>query len=316
MYYQIKHVTRFRYSAPIYESIMETRMQPRTEGAQRCYAFELRTSPRATLHSYRDPLGNIVHHFDIPQPHQRLELTSMALVQMEAMPEALPPLPAEAWEALDAFTATGAAWDFLHPSHFVRATPLLVALAESIDLRRRDDPLTLLRELTHTLYETFDYAPQSTRVDSPIDEALAARRGVCQDYAHVMIALVRRLGIPCRYVSGYLFHRTDASDRSAEDATHAWVEAWLPDHEWVGFDPTNDLLAGARHIRVAVGRDYADVPPTRGVFKGTAESELEVAVQVTPTEAPPREEPPVPTAWALAAETGRTTAVQMQQQQQ
>ena len=131
-----------------------------------------------------------------------------------------------------------------------------------------------------------------------------------------MIALARHLRVPCRYVSGYLFHRVEYNDRSAQDATHAWVEALLPELGWVGFDPTNNLLAGQRHIRVAVGRDYADVPPTRGVFKGAAESELSVAVQVKPAEEPDSEE-----ALRLIATLNRPpeadhTAEQQQQQQQ
>jgi transglutaminase-like putative cysteine protease len=132
------------------------------------------------------------------------------------------------------------------------------------------------------MYERFEYRPQSTSVDSPIDDALRSRQGVCQDFAHVMIGLVRRLGVPCRYVSGYLFRDAASTDRSPDGATHAWVEALLPELGWIGFDPTNDLLAGERHVRVAVGRDYSDVPPTRGVYKGVTavKSELAVAVRV------------------------------------
>ena len=169
-------------------------------------------------------------------------------------------------------------------------THLLGKLAGELDVRRRDDPLVLLRELTAALREKFEYAPQATEVDSPIDQALGNRRGVCQDFAHIMIALVRGVHIPCRYVSGYLFHRIEDDDRSAEDATHAWVEALLPGLGWVGFDPTNNLIASQRHIRVAIGRDYGDVPPTRGVFKGQAKTELSVAVKVVPSEAPPPQE--------------------------
>jgi transglutaminase-like putative cysteine protease len=130
-----------------------------------------------------------------------------------------------------------------------------------------------------------------------------------------MIALVRTLAIPCRYVSGYLFHRAEDHDRSADDATHAWVEALLPGLGWVGFDPTNNLVAGERHIRTAVGRDYADVPPTRGVYKGRAESALEVGVKVAPTEAPiPDEEVlPVPAGSGAPAEGGEEDQQQQQQ---
>jgi hypothetical protein len=155
----------------------------------------------------------------------------------------------------------------------------------SADLWLHSDPLTVLRTLNTQLNAIFEYTPAATRVDSPIDEAIRQRSGVCQDYAHVMLALVRTyLRIPCRYVSGYLYHRQD--DQSTADATHAWVEAWLPELGWVGFDPTNNLLAGERHIRAAVGRDYRDVPPTRGVFKGVAASELAVSVQVRKADDP------------------------------
>jgi transglutaminase-like putative cysteine protease len=123
-------------------------------------------------------------------------------------------------------------------------------------------------------------------VDSPIDEALESRQGVCQDFAHIMIALVRQLKIPCRYVSGYLFHADSAKDRSPAGATHAWAEAYLGELGWVAFDPTNNLPGCERHIRVAIGRDYADVPPTRGVHKGEAGSELSVTVSVSPIDAP------------------------------
>src|SRR5262249_19547158 len=134
--------------------------------------------------------------------------------------------------------------------------------------------------------DRFAYVPNATRADSPIDEVIATRQGVCQDFAHVMIALVRNLGIPCRYVSGYLFHNLADPDRSAEGASHAWVEAHLPGLGWVGCDPTNAMLAGERHVRTAIGRDYADVPPTRGVFKGKAQSVMTVGVQVATATAP------------------------------
>ncbi len=191
----------------------------------------------------------------------------------------------------------GEFWDMLMPSERTQPTPLLKQFMDEVDMQRRDDPLCLLREINTQVYQAFDYVPNSTDVDSPIDVALESRQGVCQDYAHIMIALVRSLGIPCRYVSGYLY--TNKQDRSTPDATHAWVEAYLPQTGWIGFDPTNNVLAGERHIRVAVGRDYNDVPPTRGVFKGNAETELEVEVHVTPTESPFAAEHLLPAAeWA------------------
>jgi transglutaminase-like putative cysteine protease len=282
MQYTIRHVTRFSYETAISESVMEVRMQPRSEGPQRCLRFGLSTMPNARVRMYQDDDGNIVHHFNIPGRHNRLTLTAEALV--DSAPAA--PLPAAlepgVWRELDMRTASGEFWDLLNPSVFATPSALLERFAREIGLTRGSDPLTTLRRLNQEIYERFEYTPASTRVDSPIDDALETRRGVCQDFSHVMIALVRQLAIPCRYVSGYLFHAKDGELRSPDSATHAWVEAWLPGLEWVGFDPTNNLTAGERHIRVAVGRDYADVPPTRGVFKGTSvvRSELAVAVRI------------------------------------
>jgi transglutaminase-like putative cysteine protease len=285
MHFKVHHLTRFRYDAPVSESVMEVRLQPRTEGAQRCLRFELATSPRARVFAYQDPLGNVVHHFDIPARHRELTITAESVVEFVAdtvLPDAIAP---SAWDELDSTTCRDRHVDFVQPSHFASPTRKLAALGNDLDVRRRDDPLSTLRMLNTRLFEALEYKPDSTRVDSPIDEAIEKRAGVCQDFAHVMITLVRGLGVPCRYVSGYLFHQGGAHERSLASASHAWVEAWLPVLGWVGFDPTNDALAGNRHIRVAIGRDYADVPPTRGVFKGNSRSELGVSVRVQTTDA-------------------------------
>jgi transglutaminase-like putative cysteine protease len=239
-------------------------------------------TPHAQVFAYQDFDGNTVHHFDVPAPHSELRLESRSLVEVRP-PEPLPDrLAGDAWARLDALAGASDTLAMVLPSAFARPTDQLRELAAELEVRRRDDPLTLLLETTERVRDAFGYSPKSTHARSPIDEALSMRQGVCQDFAHIFIALARTVGIPCRYVSGYLFHRTegDDADRSAEDGSHAWVEALLPDLGWVGFDPTNNLVAEERHIRVAVGRDYADVPPTRGVYKGKTRSVLRVGVQV------------------------------------
>lgn len=310
----IHHITKFCYSAPITESVMELHLQPRSEGSQHCLKFDLSLRPSAQVMSHLDHLGNAVHHFNLPGQHTQLVITAKALVETQAataLPDALDP---SAWDELDALVEADDYWEMLMPSHFARPTDLLRDFARELNLKRRDDPLTVLRELNAAIFNAFEYVPKSTTVDSPIDHALSTRQGVCQDYSNIMIALARELGIPSRYTSGYLFHRVEYNDRSAQDATHAWVEALLPGHGWVGFDPTNNLLAGERHIRVAVGRDYADVPPTRGVFKGTAESELSVAVQVKLPDEPISEEE-MKTMAALSQTLIDQEQAQQQQQQ-
>lgn len=285
MTYSIRHVTAFRYEPAVAESVMEVRLQPRSDTRQRCLTFALDVNPSASVSIYRDFYGNAVHHFDIPGKHAAIDVVAEATVEM------LPRLDVEAcrqssWEELDELVSQGDYWEMLLPSQFAAPTELLEKLREELGLTRSGEPLAFLKQLNKALYESLDYAPNSTRVDSPIDDALRPRKGVCQDFAHIMIALVRELRIPCRYVSGYLYHEDKCHDRSPAGATHAWVEAYLGEAAWVEFDPTNNLLGCARHIRVAVGRDYADVPPTRGVHRGGAESELSVRVSVSSVDAP------------------------------
>jgi transglutaminase-like putative cysteine protease len=319
MFYSIRHLTRFRYTSPVSESLMEVRMHPRTEAEQRCLSFQLLVDPRTRINMYRDYLGNSIHHFDVPAKHLELRIVAEALVEIEPPPDLPQALPRESWAQLDSEVAAGDYWEMLMPSTFAQPGEGLLSLVEPLRVSRRDDPLTFLRELNIAIYEWFEYAPKSTRVDSPIDHAIEARKGVCQDFAHIMTALVRHVKIPCRYVSGYMYPRSERQDRSPEGATHAWVEALLPGLRWVGFDPTNNVLAGDRHIRTAIGRDYADVPPTKGIFKGTTESQLTVSVQVSPSKAPPPPETDIlaiPSEWEAAAIAAATEAEQQQQQQQ
>ncbi len=321
MFYAIRHFTRYRYSRPVWESNMEVRMHPRSENTQRCFTFQLSVSPRARIFSYMDHIGNMIHHFDVPELHNHLTIIADALVDVDAAVELPQSLGPDAWNELDRLIEREDYWDMLMPSHFARSSPELLAFADELGIRERngDDPLTLIRKLNKELYNRFSYMKQSTSVDSPIEHALRLRQGVCQDFAHIMIALLRNIHIPGRYVSGYLHHDSAHADRSAEGATHAWVEAFLPGLGWVGFDPTNELVAGERHIRTAIGRDYADVPPTLGTLKGSADTELQVRVRVTPSDAvlPPDQEFAADQEWSrFLAKDQEAQLIQAQQQQQ
>jgi len=291
MFYSIRHVTRFRYSQPVHESVMELRMQPRSEGVQSLRNFQIVTNPRAQLYAYTDYLGNAVYHFNVLRAHEELRIDVQAVVEMSIKPpppEAADPLE---WQRYNALNLSDDHYDLIEPSKFALNSRALREFTDAHNLTKPEgDPLTALRYLNKTVHDAFDYEVGVTQVHSPIETALSEKRGVCQDFAHIMIAIARSWGIPTRYVSGYLHHRRKGQDRSGDDATHAWVEAYLPTLGWLGFDPTNDIEAGERHIRAAVGRDYADVPPTRGTFKGDAESELAISVSVEPTQAPVRHE--------------------------
>jgi transglutaminase-like putative cysteine protease len=291
MHYSIRHITRFRYDTPVRESVMELRMQPRSEGPQALRSFQIATSPRAQLYAYTDHLGNAVYHFNVLRQHCELRIETQSVVEIAPAREMPPAADSLEWDRYNPFNLSAEQFDLLEPSKFAHMSQALSAFMAARGLTRPEgDALSALRHLNTAIHDAFAYESGVTEVHSPIDDALAAGRGVCQDFAHIMIAAARSWGVPARYVSGYLHHGRKGQDRSADDATHAWVEAYLPSMGWIGFDPTNDILAGDRHIRVAVGRDYADVPPTRGTYKGGAQSELAISVSVHPTQAPIRHE--------------------------
>ncbi len=282
MLLEIRHVTQYHYERPVRESLMELWMQPQKTARQRLISFELDLDPRAQVFSYADSFGNAVYHFDVPQPHDKLTIVARSAVETEPPGERPDALDMGEWDRLRSEFVRGECFDFLRMHGFVETTEALNAFVDehNLDDLRRRDPLTAMRMLSETIYQAFEYQPGVTDADSPIDLALSAGRGVCQDFAHIMLAVCRSWNVPARYVSGYLFTDRDAGDRSDPDATHAWVEVFLPSLRWVGFDPTNNMMTGERHVAVAVGRDYADVTPSRGVYKGDSDSELAVGVSV------------------------------------
>jgi transglutaminase-like putative cysteine protease len=279
MDYSVTHVTRFQYQGPVHESVMEVRLGPRTDSLQEVWGFDLETDPATAVFRYTDAFGNDVHHFDIaPQHHELVVRTRMQVrtSPARALPERLEPT---AWGALTRLRAEGQLWDFFEPSPRVPVSTAVRAFADACGLTRGADPLTLFRRSVSAVHGALLYAPDSTTVDTPIDSVLAARRGVCQDFAHVALAIARALGIPCRYVSGY-FAPAGEQRAGPHLTSHAWIEAWLPDLGWTAMDPTHDVVAGERHISVAVGRDYGDAAPTRGVFRGGPAGRLSVSVRI------------------------------------
>jgi transglutaminase-like putative cysteine protease len=284
MLLDIRHLTEYHYAAPVRESVIELWVQPQKGGNQRLISFELEIEPSVQVFSYADAFGNAVYHFDVPQPHEHLAIHAHSTVQTEPA-DALPNrLDLGEWDRLNSEFLRGDCFDYLHPHGFAVPTPVLEAFIQNHNLSqaRADDPLSAVRMVCDTVYRALEYQRGVTTADSAIDLALVAGRGVSQDFAHIMIAICRSWGVPARYVSGHLF--SDRSeDRSDPDTTHAWVEVFLPSLRWVGFDPTNNVRAGDRHVGVAVGRDFGDVPPARGIYKGDADSALSVTVSVRQT---------------------------------
>ena len=319
MLFDIRHVTQYNYDDTVRESVMELWMQPRAAHGQNLITFDLEVDPTVKVFTYIDPWGNTVRHFDVPHPHRRLTITSHSLVETDAPPPLPGTVDPSEWALLSGDQIKSECWDFLKPHGFALTTAALRKFTADrfIDDMKALDPLSAMRALNTILYKALDYEAGVTAADSPIDEALEAGRGVCQDFAHIMIAICRGWGVPARYISGYLATNRDRGDRSNPQATHAWLEVYLPSLRWVGFDPTNNVLAGERHIAVAIGRDYSDVPPSRGVFKGDAESQLSVGVSIHQADAASIEPEFLRLgAPAVAAARRRATAARLDQHHQ
>ena len=277
--YSVEHRMEFRYDSPVHLSVMTLYLHPIQDRRQAVRKFSARTDPPGTLFDFTDGFGNRGHFLDWPARHDRLAIHARSEVEVGPAAPVPDTLGRDAWSALGRAASAPELWAMTQASRFVR--PGASALADFVSaqgMEPEDDPVASVRTLRAKLHETFCYVPGSTAVDSPIERILETGEGVCQDYAHVMASIVRGWGIPCRYVSGYL---GPADGDTATGQSHAWVECWFPEAGWIGFDPTNDTDMEGGHVRVAVGRDYADVPPTRGVYQGAATSVLDTDVAVT-----------------------------------
>ena len=283
--YEIEHLSRYSYTAPVQQCVMLLCLEPREDRGQRLLDFEIETSPPANLSRETDCFGNTRHLLDLHQTHQTLEIATRSTVEVAYAPPLPAHLPTSAWEEIHSRRESHADWDFTHPSALARPSPALAAFVDQHCIAPMDDPLTSLLQLSHALHDCLQYIPGSTTAESPVEHILATGQGVCQDYAHLMIAIARSWGIPARYVSGYL----NPGEQAPSNATHAWVECWLPELGWVGFDPTNQSSAGeGGKVHIAIGRDYRDVSPTRGVLQGggTTRLEVDVRVRTLPIESP------------------------------
>ena len=275
--YSIEHRIRFVYDAPVRAEVMALHLCPLRDRIQVVRSFSVRTDPDGPLFEFIDPFGNAAHFLDRVRVHEQLEIVARSSAEVGPVPPAPERLAAGGWAELREARNDVNLWPMLHASAYVRPSPALERFIAAHRLAPGDDPLASARELRAELFRIFEYVPGTTTAQSPIESILETGRGVCQDYAHVMASILRKWGIPCRYVSGYL---APVEENVTTGESHAWVEGWFPGIGWLGFDPTNDTEGDERHVRVAVGRDYADVPPTRGVFLGTARSRLETEVVI------------------------------------
>ena len=282
MIYDITHVTEFDYEERVSVSHHVARLAPRRSDRQTPIAHALSFDPPpAVLREHHDVFGTPVAFFAMQGPHRRLSVTSRANVEVTAPP----PLPARspAWEAVR--DSVGAlpidVFDFVVDSPLVAAGRDYAAYAATSFTPGRAIVDGLV-DLTRRLHDDLAFTPGATTIATPIAEVFRRRIGVCQDFAHLQIACLRSLGLPARYVSGYL-ETSPPSDEPrlvGADASHAWIALYVPDVGWIDADPTNDRVPADRHVTLAWGRDYADVSPIRGVILGGGEQRTRVAVDI------------------------------------
>lgn len=277
---EVEHLSVFHYAEAAHGSVMLLHLRPREDQGQRLLEFGLEIEPLAEPAAVPDAFGNVCHLFNVHREHRRSSVRSRARVVTAPAPRVPERMESDAWDELSRSVDPVRYWEYLNPSRFARGGPLLDAFASEVGIGPGSDPLASLLEMARALRRAFTYTPGSTAVDSPMEGILETRHGVCQDYTHVMIALGRTWGIPSRYVSGYLHLEGAAGEQTPEGASHSWGEFLLPGIGWLGIDPTNDCIADHRHVRVALGRDYADAAPTRGTLFGGGEVDLEVRVKV------------------------------------
>jgi transglutaminase-like putative cysteine protease len=285
--YRLAHVTEFHYDGIVSESYNVVRLRPRDDEAQTCLSFKLQSDPAAHASTYIDQWGNAVHTFNVLSRHRVLRIETHSLVHVTPPP----PLPTErvSLAALDAMgDSLDEHFDFLAPTAYVPHPELLQEIVGEAERAGAGTQSGFVQAVASLIHDRFRYVKGATHVQSTVMDAVATGSGVCQDFAHVALAVVRMRGIPARYVSGYLVPSSATNDEpGAEDviggqASHAWIEAFLPGFGWFGLDPTLGESVGPRHVRVAYGRDYADAAPVRGVYKGHAGQQLFVDVGVRP----------------------------------
>ncbi len=281
MHFGIVYRTEYRYDGEVVDNLNAVRARPATTPTQRCDEFHVRTEPEARLHRYVDYFGAEVVEFGVERPHDHLVVDVRARVTTAELDD-----PPEApWEALGSSAYEIAAGEFLLPSGI---EPPAERTADLVALSRGTTPLATVRLVTELLRDRFVYDTGATFVGSTVGDFLDHGGGVCQDFAHLATVLLRAHGIAARYVSGYLWAAPpDDGEDSIEVATHAWVEALLPgvagrdEPAWIGADPTNGVPAGPTHVKIGHGRYYQDVPPIRGVYRGSARAEPDVRVTMT-----------------------------------
>ena len=290
----VSHVTEYHYSARVELGQHVAHLTPRADDRQSVNRCELRIDPLPNnLRNGTDAFGNVRSHFSIFSPHDQLRVEALSELRIRDQFPDQDPADSPAWEGVRDSLQYRAGAPYLPASEFVFASPYVPRERElahyALASFAPDRPLALAAiELMHRVHADFRYRPASTEISTPVVQAFRERTGVCQDFSHVMIGCLRSIGLSARYVSGYLGPRAAPDKRRpiGADASHAWVSVFCPILGWVDLDATNDVIPRQNHVTVALGRDYGDVAPLRGVIRGGGEHKLTVAVRVVRSPAP------------------------------
>lgn len=279
---EIRHTTRYRYGSAVTDSVNEVRLTPRTDERQACYQHRLTVEPNVSLFSYEDFFGNRAHSFSAGAPHRELTIVAHSTVETRdrevVMGSEREPEPS--WARLRTAEFIDRYAEYLLPTGYASFHQSVANFAATIE-GEEAGVFGFVRQVANRIFSDFEYKPMSTGVSTTAEELLGIRSGVCQDFAHLMLAVCRLRGVPTRYVSGYHFvGDLQGRDADFEQASHAWVEAYIPGMGWQGIDPTNDNLIDWRYVKLGHGRDYLDIVPVKGIYKGTGEQTLQVTVDV------------------------------------
>jgi transglutaminase-like putative cysteine protease len=272
-FHYIHHRTHYHYPHWVMDSANQIKLYPLHDEHQRIVDHRLVISQNPLIDTVQDYFGNTTGFFTIVRPHRELSIESFCRVEMIEKLLPVRQSPETVWKELSTNHRQVQWYNYLN----AEPTEQQSAIGAAIELNLNQHPLDELLRLSEFIYQDFEYKKGITTVETGIDEIWKLRAGVCQDFAHLLLYMMRLRGVPARYVSGYICPGN--SEWRGEGATHAWVEAWLPDMGWVGIDPTNKCLAGERHVRMAVGRSFLDCTPVKGTYKGASEHLLEVTVQ-------------------------------------
>jgi transglutaminase-like putative cysteine protease len=325
--YRLLHVTEFQYDGPVSESYNEVRLRPINDASQSCISFRLSSQPAAQHASHRDSFGNWVHHFNVLGEHRRLRIEAESVVMVHDPGEF--PDDGVTLAGFDTVREEVADehYDLLEPTAYVPHPPEVADLVREVEVSS-GTVVGFARAASALIHARFRYEKGATEVHSTVRDSLSSGAGVCQDFAHLLLAMLRMRGLPGRYVSGYLVPRRavesgvdPAAPPSMEEviggyASHAWAEVFVPGTGWLGLDPTLGRAVSQQHIRVAIGRDYGDVAPVRGVYKGHAGQRLSVDVRVRPAVDREGRELLMETAAGPVEEPVELRPPQQQQQQQ